>query len=151
MASRSVTWKATLACGSKTKNSSETRTRIVDGTGAARTGTDAVDRQPNRSRPVRSPARPGSLDHERLRRRPRRHRFARGQRFHRVPDPERAARLQVDLLFRGAMSVQIQLDRVFPRFDMEALHEAVEVVHDAGVVAVDEDFSFTGRDLQPEG
>jgi hypothetical protein len=56
-----------------------------------------------------------------------------------VPDAEGAARLQVHLLFRRAVSGQEQLDGVVARLDMEALHEAVEVVDDAGVVAVDED------------
>jgi hypothetical protein len=40
------------------------------------------------------------------------------------------------------MAGQVQLDGVLARLEPEALHEAVEVVDDTGVVAVDEDLGI---------
>src|SRR5688572_17067659 len=80
----------------------------------------------------------------------RRRRITRGQRFHGVTDAERAARLQIYLLFPRSVTGQIQLNGVFARLDMKALHEAIEVVDDPGVVAVNEYLGLLRCDLQPD-
>src|SRR5207237_1996690 len=75
-------------------------------------------------------------------------RLAGAELLHRLPDLHRGAFAQVDLLADGPVSLQVERDLVPAGRGMEALEGAVEVVHDAGPVAVDVDLGVPGGDEQ---
>ena len=76
--------------------------------------------------------------------------FSGGQRLHHVPDPERPAGLQMNLLFRRAVAGHVQLDRVLAWLEVEALEGAVEVVNAAVNYPSTKNFRIARRDLQPQ-
>ena len=82
------------------------------------------------------------------RHRPLRRRFTRPERLHLVLDLERLAHREQHLARQRPMPVEEQRHLVLARLEAQPLGQAVEVVDDAGEVAVDEDLGFPRRDLQ---
>src|SRR5207302_9287206 len=83
--------------------------------------------------------------------RPRLRLFACGESLERVLDLESVVGSQIDLLPYSPIAVQIQRNLVLARLDAQSLECAVEVVDDAGVVAIDKHLRFLRLDLEADG
>ena len=102
-----------------------------------------------RSRLPRRPARRRFGAHRLVRLRHRLRRLARPERLHGVHDLQRSAAHQQHLLRERLVAVEIELQLVLARLDVQALQVAVELVDDADEVSVDENLGVARRDLEP--
>ena len=66
-----------------------------------------------------------------------------------MDDLQRPTAREQHLLRERAVPLEVQLQLVLARLDVQPLQVAVEVVHDADEVAVDVDLGVARRDLQP--
>ena len=78
-------------------------------------------------------------------------RLARRERLHHVLDRNRALPAEEHLLTLGLEAVQVQLQLVFARLDVQPLQAAVEVVDSADEIAVDEHLCLFRLHLEPRG
>jgi hypothetical protein len=78
-------------------------------------------------------------------------RLSRAQRLHLVVDLVSCGGIDHEALTVRAMPRKADLDGVLARGHIESLERPVEIVHDAGVVAVDIDFRRFRLDLDSDG
>src|SRR5439155_7911893 len=124
-------------------------------TGRRRIRWRQIARRPWRTR--RSAKRPARLDWRRVlsdrwsirRQRTRFGDFSRREPFHSVGDFKCGVRSQIHVLRGRSVSVAIERDVMLPGTGPQTLKEAVEIVDDAGVVAVDIDLGFFGSHIEP--